>query len=389
MKVTAASRRTFVINGRFLTQPTTGVQRVARELIKAMDRLIGERDFPAAITLMCEEHADVSNLPLANIPVQRVSGARGHRWEQLMLPRAVGDAELICLGNTAPLWSLALNRSVTVMIHDLSYRLYPKAYSRAYRTAHALMLPLILKRARCILTVSNSEKESLCALSPSLGPRILVAQNGGWSDGLTVRNRLGTPQFGRDYILYVGSLSQRKNLNGLVEVAIRMARQHHMPFLFVGSNSRILAGTQIELPEDVAPLIRLTGQLEDIELMAEIYRNAKCLLFPSFYEASPLPPLEAMQFGCPVVGSNIPSMRERCGDAIEYCDPASIDDIIAAVLRVITDPQHAHELSQRGFVRASLFSWHAQAEQVLTKLLEPEHNEEEVASSKSRLELPC
>jgi glycosyltransferase involved in cell wall biosynthesis len=377
MTAPAAPRRTFVINGRFLTQPTTGVQRVARELTKAMDRLIGERDFPAAITLMCEEHADISNLPLANIPVQRVPGGHGHHWEQLVLPRAVGDAELICLGNTAPLWSLAANRSVTVMIHDLSYRLYPKAYSRAYRVAHALMLPLILKRARCILTVSNSEKASLCALSPSLGSRIFVAQNGGWSDGLTVRNRTGPPQFGRDYILYVGSLSQRKNLNGLVEVAVRMAREYGVPFLFVGSNSRILAGTQIKLPEDVAPLIRFTGQVEDIELMAEIYRNARCLLFPSFYEASPLPPLEAMQFGCPVVGSDIPSMQERCGDAIDYCDPADIEDIVAAVLRVITDPQHAQELSERGFVRAGLFSWHAQAEQVLTKLLEPDEFSQE------------
>lgn len=376
MTALPAPGRHFIINGRFLTQPTTGVQRVARELTKAMDRLIGERDFPATIKLMCEEQADVSSLPLANIPIQRVPGARGHRWEQLVLPRALGDAELICLGNTAPLWSLAANRSVTVMIHDLSYRLYPNAYSRAYRTAHALMLPLILKRARCILTVSNSEKASLCALDPSIGTRILVAQNGGWSDGLTVRNRNSRPRFGRNYILYVGSLSQRKNLNGLIEVAIRMARERRIPFLFVGSNSRILSGTQIAIPDDVAHLIRFTGQVEDIELMAEIYRNARCLLFPSFYEASPLPPLEAMQFGCPVVGSNIPSMRERCGDAIEYCDPASIDDMMAAVQRVIGDPQRAHDLSERGFVRANLFSWRTQAERVLTKLLEDDQTME-------------
>jgi glycosyltransferase involved in cell wall biosynthesis len=366
----SAPCRSFIINGRFLTQPTTGVQRVARELTKAMDRLIGERDFPASITLMCEEQADVSNLPLVNIPIQRVPGARGHRWEQLVLPRALGDAELVCLGNTAPLWSLAVNRSVTVMIHDLSYRLYPNAYSRAYRAAHALMLPLILKRARCIMTVSHSEKDSLCALDPSIGSRILVAQNGGWSDGLTVRNRHSPPRFGQDYILYVGSLSQRKNLNGLIEVAIRMARERGIPFLFVGSNSRILAGTQITIPDELAPLIQFTGQVEDIELMAEIYRNARCLLFPSFYEASPLPPIEAMQFGCPVVGSDIPSMRERCGDAVEYCDPLSIDSMMDAIRRVIEDPEHARTLVERGFVRASVFSWRAQAELVLAKLLE-------------------
>lgn len=365
-----APGRSFVINGRFLTQPTTGVQRVARELTKALDRLIGERNFPATIKLMCEEHADVSSLPLANIPIQKVPGARGHSWEQFVLPRASEGAELICLGNTAPLWSLATSQPVTVMIHDLSYRLYPQAYSRAYRAAHTMMLPLILKRARCIMTVSYSEKASLCALDPRIEPRILVAQNGGWSDGLTVRNHHHRPRFGRGYVLYVGSLSQRKNLPGLITVAIRLARENKMPFLFVGSNSRILSSTQIDIPEDVAPFVKFAGQVEDIDLMAEIYRNARCLLFPSFYEASPLPPLEAMQFGCPVVGSNIPSMRERCADAIEYCDPSSVDSMVDAVRRVAFNPELAARLAERGSERANHFSWRTQAEKVLARLLD-------------------
>jgi glycosyltransferase involved in cell wall biosynthesis len=363
-------RRNFVINGRFLTQPTTGVQRVARELTKAIDRLIGERNYPVSFRLICERHADLSTLPLANIEVEYLDGPHGASWEQFALPRALGDAELICLGNTAPLWSLATNRAVTVMIHDLSYQLYPNAYSRAYRLAHRMILPLILSRARCILTVSETERAQLVKSSPKIASRIVMAQNGGWSDALTVRNAPDLPPpFGQGYLLYVGSLSQRKNVSGLLKAATRLARERGLRFLFVGSSGPVLTEPDMDVPLDVAPLIQFAGQVEDLDLLAQIYRNARCLVFPSFYEASPLPPLEAMQFGCPVVGSDIPSMRERCGDAIEYCDPTDVDDIVRAVLQVVDHPELTASLREKGFARAVKFSWHAQAQRVLAALI--------------------
>ena len=359
----------YVINGRFLTQPITGVQRVARELTRAIDRLIGERNYPVSFRLACEPQADLTTMPLANIAVDYIGGQSGHRWEQTALPRSLGGSKLLCLGNTAPLWSLATGSKVTVMIHDLSYRIYPSAYSRTYRLAHRAMLPLILRRACRILTVSETEKASLCALDPMIEPRIVVAQNGGWSNMVTVRNTSDhEPRFGSGYLLYVGSLSQRKNFLGLLQTAVRLARDRGLPFLFVGSTSSILTRTSFQIPDDVQHLVRFAGQIESLDLIAEIYRNARCLVFPSFYEASPLPPLEAMQFGCPVVGSDIPSMRERCGDSVSYCDPSDVDDIIRAVLRIIDDPTFAAELTTAGYERAAKFSWLSQAEHVLSAL---------------------
>lgn len=366
----ARARQDFIINGRFLTQPITGVQRVARELTKAIDRLIGERNFPVNIRLFCETHADLTTLPLANIPIKVIEGPRGARWEQTSLPHAIGSSELLCFGNTAPMWLLAVRHPVTVMIHDLSYRYYPSAYSRSYRAAHALMLPLILRRARLILTVSETEKASLCSLDPWIAPRVIAVQNGGWSDAVTVRNSPAhDPTFGKDYLLYVGSLSQRKNISGLVDTAVHFARHYQQSFLFVGSGSSILTESKIALPDDVLPYVRFAGHVDDLQLLAEIYRNAKCLVFPSFYEASPLPPLEAMQFGCPVVASNIPSMRERCADSVEYCDPHDVADIIRAIRRVLEQPGRVEMLIEQGYRQASEFSWHAQAEQVLAALV--------------------
>jgi glycosyltransferase involved in cell wall biosynthesis len=81
------------------------------------------------------------------------------------------------------------------------------------------------------------------------------------------------------------------------------------------------------------------------------------LVFPSFYEASSLPPIEAMACGCPVVASSIPSLRERCGDAAIYCDPAAPLEIADAVYRIIVDEELKEDLREKGLERAALYDW--------------------------------
>lgn len=352
------------INGRFLTQPTTGVQRVARELTRAIDDLVATGQVDARVRLLCERHARPEALGLRATAVETVAGGQGHWWEQRCLPRAVRDAQLLCFGNTAPVAALLRGRPVAVIIHDLSYRLYPEAYSRRYRLGHALMLPLLLRRADPVITVSESERRALLAVAPDAQDRIVVAQNGGWSErDVTTRKR---PRAG--YLLYVGSFSRRKNFDAVLQTAITLAREDGLQSVFAGAGGPILTPTATDVPADVRGSIRFVGQVENVSQLAELYSGAGCLLLPSFYEASPLPPVEAMFFGCPVVASDIPAMRERCGDAVEYCDPARLDDILAAVRRVTRHPAHAAQLVKQGYQQVTRFSWRRQALAVLGAL---------------------
>ena len=80
-------------------------------------------------------------------------------------------------------------------------------------------------------------------------------------------------------------------------------------------------------------------------------------MFPSLYESSGLPPVEAMACNCPVVVSDIPAHRERCGSAAIFCDPRDPDDIYAAVRRVVDDPRAAAALRSAGLERALEFTW--------------------------------
>jgi glycosyltransferase involved in cell wall biosynthesis len=166
----------------------------------------------------------------------------------------------------------------------------------------------------------------------------------------------------------VGAFSQRKNFDRVLAAAIRLAREDGVRFRFVGSIGSILSPSAIEVPEDIRDRVTFSGHIEDPAQLAETYCGARCLVFPSLYEASPLPPVEAMHFGCPVVGSDIASMRERCGAAAEYCDPFDTGSIVAAVRRVIADPARADQLRRLGAERAAALSWAAQARIVLAAI---------------------
>lgn len=365
----STSNPEIVINGRFLMQPVTGVQRVARELTRALDRLVAEDGLPVALRLVCEAGAAVDDLGLQVTSVERAESRwGGHAWEQMVLPGRVRGGHLLCLGNTAPFASLHAGQSVSVMIHDLSYRQFPGAYRLHYRLGHHFMLPSLLRRARMIITVSEREKAMLAALRPEARRRIRVAQNGGWSSspaGAEAAEPTGVePEPG--YMLFVGSLSRRKNIHGVLAAAVRLAREDGLDTLIVGGGSDILSPITGDIPADVAHLVRFTGPVTELDALGQLYRNAGCLLFPSFYEASPLPPIEAMHFGCPVVVSAIPAMTERCGTAAVYCDPHDVDDMVAAVRRVLADPAR---LAAKGRLHAAHWTWRDQAAGVLRAVL--------------------
>lgn len=355
-------RDAILINGRFLMQPVTGVQRVARELVTEMDRLVGEGRARVPIAIACEPDADVASLSLRHIAVERRGGAGGHAWEQLVLPRMGAGRRLLCLGNTAPLASALAGERMAVMIHDVSYLSLPHAYARRYRWAHRALLPVLLRRAETVLTVSVTEGERLRRLCGRHGAPVVVVPNGAWSGDRIAPG----PQGERErMVLYVGSLSRRKNVERVIAVGVRLAREEGVRMVMVGASNEILAPIRAQVPADVAAMVEFVGQVPSLETLAGYYRRAACLLFPSLYEASPLPPVEAMSFGCPVVASAIPSMTERCGDAAVYCDPYDVDDIADAVRRVLGDKDLSRTLAERGLARAAGLSWREQAIRVL------------------------
>ncbi|MDO9106968.1 MAG: glycosyltransferase family 1 protein [Methylovulum sp.] len=349
-----------VINGRFLTQSMTGVQRYAHEFVHALDSLLEDRP-DLEVRLLSPRLC--GNAPVyRHIIHQSVGRLQGHLWEQLELPRFVNGAPLFCPGNTAPIASLLGAGRVVVTVHDLSYLYFPQAYSSAFRLLYNTLMPLILRRAAAVITVSNSERESILKHYPFAKERLTAIQNGGLPTGV-----VAPPVAPADepYVLYVGSLSKRKNFPGMLEVACRLASKRGLRFVFVGGVPDGIADSVTRISHDIRDRIVFLGQVNDWEVLMKHYRSATCFFFPSFYEASPLPPIEAMACGCPVIAASISSLRERCGDAALYCDPASIESMANAVECLVDDPVLQHSLRAKGYQRAERYSWANCAKQTL------------------------
>jgi glycosyltransferase involved in cell wall biosynthesis len=347
------------INGRFLTQAITGVQRYAREMVRAIDEQLSAA--PAirqqyAFTLLTPRQP-AGTIELEHIPTLRIGRLRGHAWEQLELPFHAGGRLILNLCNTAPLAAAGL-----VTIHDASVFAVPEAYSRTFGLWYRSLFPLLGKRARSILTVSAFSRGQLIQHAGIPAAKIRVVPEGS-EHLLRSPGDLGVfarapVQPGR-YILAVGSLSPHKNLIGVVKAVSRLGTSALPLVAAGGGNKRVFnqAGLNGES-------FHAVGYVTDRELRA-LYEHAACFVFPSLYEGFGLPPLEAMTCGCPVVVSRAAALPEVCGPAVLYCDPHDPENIAEQIRTILDNPAQRAELRERGLARARCFTWEQAASALL------------------------
>jgi len=168
------------------------------------------------------------------------------------------------------------------------------------------------------------------------------------------------------YILYVGALESRKNLPRLLE-AYTLLRQWSTGWRLVIVGARKWKSSPIF--ETVQRLqleshVTFTGYVADEHLPA-LYAGADLFAFPSLYEGFGLPVLEAMACGTPVVTSNSSSLPEVAGDAALLVDPYNVDEIAAAMRRILEDTNLAQELRMHGLARAAQFTWERTARETI------------------------
>lgn len=357
------------IDGRFYAQPTTGVQRYGRELLAALDASVAASGPPPPferIALHTPSSARAAVPGFRAIEVRSYGKWSGHAWEQLELPRYAKGGVLFCPGNTAPIASLLGSTPVVVTVHSLAFKQCRAAYSRRFRAWYNCITPLIMRRAARIVTVSESERANILLSYPAVSGRVIAIQNG--SAPMGTANDLGPSPAKRPYVLYVGSVSACKNLSGMLAAFARLAEQRPDLHLVVAAGtSAVFAPVRLVTDARVRDRIVFLGHAGD-HVLANAYRHASCLVLPSLYEASPLPPTEAMAHGCPVVAADIPALRERCGDAALYCDPREPASIAGAVTRILDDSALAGDLRAAGTRRAASFTWPACADRTLQVL---------------------
>jgi glycosyltransferase involved in cell wall biosynthesis len=352
--------RQWSINGRFATQPLTGVQRYAHEVVSALDRWVAEghplvRDL--RLELLVPQSA--SDLPrLQAIPVRAVGGMQGHAWEQAELPAHVRGG-LVSLCNTGPL----LAPRQIVCIHDVNTRSHPESYSLAFRTLYRALLPALGRSALGVTTVSQHSADDLVQYGIAAREKISIIPNGhehvlAWTPQHSAATRKAA---GYDTIVILGSPAPHKNVELVLGLAERLAAAGLRIAVVGQRDARVFKSAGAGPPADN---VLWLGRLPDDELAA-LLRDSLCLAFPSLAEGFGIPPLEAMTLRCPVVASDCASLPEVCGDAALLVSPNDPEAWYASFVRLHQDVRLRTDLINRGETRVRRFSWRASAERYL------------------------
>ena len=345
-----AVRARVAVNGSFLRQHITGVQRYASELIKALRELGIE---------------DLVVLAPNGYPEERFFGYRvvrdslpWHRhmwlWEQVRLPylmRKSGAKLLWSPCNTGP---LGVRRQV-VTVHDAAVCANPAWFSRSLGTLSRLVLPVLCRIVINVLTVSEFSRDELTKYRIASKQKVFVIPEGVGNEFSATRPLRVDGRASERFVLCVGSRDPRKNVLRLIQAwqLIDENMREGTKLIVAGGKARMFAEETFgEIPESV----KFVGYVSDNELI-DLYRQAEFFVYPSLYEGFGLPPLEAMASGTPVIASDVASLPEVVADAALLVNPYDIVGMARDMQMLLSNAPLRTELRKRGYNRAKEFTW--------------------------------
>lgn len=257
----------------------------------------------------------------------------------------------------SPLLIPSSNAAQVVTIHDLDFLRHPDQMSAEIRRDYPTLARSHAARADAVIVSSRYAAAEVTRELQLDADRVHVCPPGrpAWAE-LVRRRRQDAP---RKHILFVGTLSLRKNVGTLLEAYARLRAQRPDTPPLVLAGHRTPASTGWEARCDESPLkghVVISGYI-DAAQKTDLYTHAAMLILPSYEEGFGLPVLEAMACGVPVVVSSRGSLPEVAGHAATPVDPDDVDGFVAEMQSLLDRDQTP--AIERGLAQASTYSWQA------------------------------
>jgi len=243
----------------------------------------------------------------------------------------------------------------TTVVHDLAFKRYPETFNNKITSTQEKRMKWVKKESKIIFADSQATKDDLINYY-SIDPKRIIVNYPGvtvFSPSKTqIRQTLTKYQLNRPFILSVGKLEPRKNIDRLVQSFERL-NQKTVDLVIVGSK-----GWDKQLNNLVVNQsnIKFLGYVNDEELNS-LYKSCLFFIYPSIWEGFGYPVIEAMRQGAPVATSNVSSLKEITNNAALLFDPFNTDEMSKCINILIHNEKLRNELAVKGKKQAEMFSW--------------------------------
>ncbi len=307
--------KSYVINGMFMCEQISGIQRYALEILKRIDKMMdpGELDIELLVPFDVIESWRPVNIKMVCQNIN-YSGLNKHMWLNFTLPgyaRRKG-AEIINLCNMGPLFNSGIS-----CIHDIMYKTQPQFFPDKKRFVPCVYYKFMTRNSSRLVTVSEYTKNELTKWYGVPKDKISVIGNG-WehiskvSDDDSVLEEYSlTPG---DYYVSIGNISPHKNFGWVIDEA-----RHNPDERFVVVGQKVM-GISRDGSDKISENVVFTGRISD-EQIRSLMKNAKALLLPSFCEGFGIPPLEMLALGGNAIVAETSCLPEIFGKSVKYIDP--------------------------------------------------------------------
>lgn len=257
--------------------------------------------------------------------------------------------------------ALSKTTKTVVTIHDLIYLRYPSYFPLVdrvlfdakfrYATENAdSVIAICEQTARDLQKFYNTPRDKITVLHQAIDELFYIRRND--AEKSLIREKYQLPQ---DFLLFVGTIEERKNPLLIIEAMKKMGKNFDIPLVIIGNGKKykkLLIETikRYKLEDRVL----LLGHI-DFKDLSIIYQMAKIFIFPSHFEGFGLPVVEALASGTPVITSHGSSFPEAGGDAARFINPEDVDDLIYNMELVLTDSDLREEMIKKGLEHVKKF----------------------------------
>lgn len=340
----------------------TGVAHYSRNLINSI-----AGHYPGAeLFLFTDQRTTLYEPSLANIHVVETGTPAGyHEWlEQPALMESIQSVKPGIFHGLDHALPPVTGIPLVVTVHDLFFETHPELYAADDVSYYRHQTPIACERADRVISISEFTSNELVkryGVPPDKISLCYQTCNQLFFEKVTEERKAELRQtfdLPPAFWLYVGAISERKNLLGICEAMHLNRHKSSLPLVVIGEGGNYLQQVQSFLVKNnLAQQVRFLSYTEAAKRslrfqqakdVPAFYQMAMALLYPSQLEGFGIPLIEAFASGLPVITSRTTSLPEVGGDAACYVDPSSAESIASALLKLEHDPQLRHTMIQRG-----------------------------------------